>query len=542
MSGSANIAAHLSARAQTHPTQIAYQGRIGRRQFQATYAELDERTNRIAHGLRAIDVTRGTHVALMQPPGPDFFALVFALFRLGTVPILIDPGMGVKGLGKCLAESEPAAFIGTMRAHIARILFRWAKGARIFVRTTGRLGPGLSLTGLERLGSARTGTIMEDVAPHTIAAILFTSGSTGPAKGAVYTYEIFQEQIKVLKSSFNIEPGEIDLCTFPLFALFAPALGMTAVVPDMDASRPAQADPAHLARLIQDYRVTNLFGSPALVKNLAQECLRRQIVFDSVKRVISAGAPVSATIIEETAKMLAPRVQVFTPYGATEALPAAIIGSDEILGETRAKTDQGAGICVGRPAGRIEIAIIPISDGPIAEWTDVTPLSANEIGEIAVRGRVVSPAYFNRADLTALAKIPDRATDTFWHRMGDVGYIDDVGRLWFCGRKSHRVVTPQRTYFTIPCEAIFNMCNKGHLRTALVCAQGRPVICVEWAGRHSAPKLEIERELREAGKRYEHTRAIRDFLFYSQPFPVDVRHNAKINREKLAEWAARQLP
>jgi acyl-CoA synthetase (AMP-forming)/AMP-acid ligase II len=383
---------------------------------------------------------------------------------------------------------------------------------------------------------------MEDVASSDMAAILFTSGSTGPAKGAVYTYEMFQEQIAVLRNSFRIEPGEIDLCTFPLFALFAPALGMTAIVPDMDASRPARADPALLAELIQVYLATNLFGSPALIRNLAKDSARHGRVCSTLKRVISAGAPVSASIIKETTKMIPSDAQIFTPYGATEALPVAIIGSDEILGETRAKTDQGAGICVGRPAGRIEVAIIPIIDGPIEDWAHVAQLPVNEIGEIAVRGPVVSPAYFNRADLTALAKIQDRATDTFWHRMGDVGYLDERGRLWFCGRKSNRVVTRERTYFTIPCEAVFNTCTKGLSRTAIVGVRGRPILCVEVADRQSARWPEVEQELREIGSRYEHTRAIREFLIYPKPFPVDVRHNAKINREKLAEWAARQLP
>ncbi len=376
------------------------------------------------------------------------------------------------------------------------------------------------------------------------AAILFTSGSTGPPKGAVYTHAIFQAQLSALRTIYSIEPGEIDLCTFPLFALFAPALGMTAVVPEMDATRPARVDPAKIFQAIDDFGVTNLFGSPALLRRIALGARAASPPLSTLNRVISAGAPVSAKVIDAMAQLLSAGAQVYTPYGATEALPVASIGSDEILARTRALSDQGMGTCVGRPVEGIDVRIIKIDDRPIATWSDDLMVKDGTIGEIVVSGPVVTREYLDRPEATRLAKIADPQRGTFFHRMGDVGYRDQEGRLWFCGRKSQRVVAAGHTLFTVPCEAIFNA-HPAVARTALVGVNKRgrvrPAICVEplrWSSRKA--RRQLKDELLERGAMFAHTRAIQSILFH-RSFPVDARHNSKIFREKLAAWAARKL-
>ncbi len=388
---------------------------------------------------------------------------------------------------------------------------------------------------------------MASTGAEQTAAILFTSGSTGIPKGAVYTHAIFAAQVEILRQTYEIEPGEIDLPTFPLFALFAPALGMTAVIPDMDFTRPAKVDPRKIIEAIYQFGVTNMFGSPALIDRVGRYGVEHSVRLPSLRRVISAGAPVRAEVVERFTRLLAPGVQVFTPYGATEALPVSSIGSDEILKETRFKTETGAGVCVGRPVHEVKVRITRISDSPVPIWSDDVTVPVGEIGEIVVQGSVVTKEYFNRPDATALAKIAvpgaERA-QSFYHRMGDLGYLDDTGRLWFCGRKSQRVVTPNASLFTLPCEAVFN--THPHVRrTALVGVERKgstlPVLCVE-VEKNSRPfDLEkLKRELLALGASQPHTRGIHDILFHSA-FPVDVRHNAKIFREKLAIWAARKL-
>jgi olefin beta-lactone synthetase len=511
-----------------------------------TFRELDTRSGHLARGLDEIGIRRGVRAVLMVRPSPDFFTLTFALFRVGAVPVLIDPGMGVRNLGKCLAEARPEAFIGIPKAHIARRLLGWARQTIRTTVTTGLrlLGGRHTVAELRRIGEQRGPLPLADTRADESAAILFTSGSTGVAKGVVYTHGIFAAQVEYLKSIYNIEPGEVDLCTFPLFALFAPALGMTAVIPEMDSSRPAKADPRRLIDAMSRFQVTNMFASPAIIDRLGRYGQKHGIKLPTLRRAISAGAPVSANVVERFAAMLAPGVQLFTPYGATESLPVANIGSDEILKQARHLTDQGRGVCVGRPVPGMDVRIIPISDEQMPLFDPATTLPPNQVGEIAVAGPVVTAEYFGRPQATALAKMRDRS-DRLWHRMGDVGYVDDLGRLWFCGRKSHRVETADGTLFTDQVEPIFNRVP-GILRTALVGVKRNgitySVVCFELtADGSSKSAAEIDRDLREAAARFEHTRRIEVFLEYPRDFPVDVRHNSKIFREKLANWVDTEM-
>ena len=545
-----NVAAHLARMAATAPARAAVHvpARGGYRTL--TFAELNADADAIAHGLAAVGVSRGVRAVLMVPPSADFFALTFALFKVAAVPVLIDPGMGVKNLGKCLAEAEPAAFIGVPKAHLARRILRWGRKS---IRTTVNAGRrrffcDTASSRLREAGRAKGPYPSPDVTAGETAAVLFTSGSTGVAKGVVYTHGIFAAQVEMLKATYGIEPGEIDLCTFPLFALFGPALGMTCVIPDMNPTRPARIDPVKAVAQIRQFGVTNLFGSPAVIRRLGDWATSGVPPLATLRRVISAGAPASAAAIERFTTLLPDGVQVFTPYGATESLPVANIGSREILAETRALTEQGKGVCVGRPVAGMTVYVIPISDEPIAAWSESLCAPPGTVGEFVVRGPVVTREYFGRPEATRLAKIPDPATGDVLHRMGDVGYLDEQGRLWFCGRKSHRVETPHGTLFTDMVEPIFNTVVEWVARTALVGVRRggvtHPVLCVEPNGLYlkAGNRASLLARLTAVAAGHEHTARIESFLVYDLlSFPVDVRHNSKIFREKLAVWADKTL-
>ncbi|MSQ70488.1 MAG: peptide synthase [Betaproteobacteria bacterium] len=548
----ANITTHLTDMARRQPTRAAVICAHGRdakgavAYEQLTFDELEQASNRLAHGLSAIGIRRGVRAALMVPPGLDFFALTFALFKVGAVPVLIDPGIGMRNLRGCLAQARPEAFIAIPKAHAARVVLGWARDSIRIAVTAGAkwFWGGHTLRELHERTPAGLPYSAIEPAPDETAAILFTSGSTGAPKGAIYTHEVFGAQINHIRRLYGIEPGETDLATFPLFALFGPALGMTAVVPEMDASRPASADPATIIGAIEQFGITNMFGSPALVNRVGRYGEAHGIRLPTLRRAISAGAPVPAQVLERFTAMLNPGAQVYTPYGATECLPVASIGSDEILKETHRLTDAGAGVCIGRPVEGLTARIIRITDEPIATWNDALLLPDGEIGEIAVKAAHATRGYFDLPSATAMAKIQDPAGGGFYHRMGDVGYVDERGRLWFCGRKAHRVVTAQDTHYTIPCEAVFNSSPRVY-RSALVGVQRHgdtePVLCVELeAAACNDAHEDLRAELRGLGSKHAHTRDIQTILFHPA-FPVDVRHNAKIFRDKLAVWAARQL-
>ncbi|MCK4659584.1 MAG: AMP-binding protein, partial [Phycisphaerae bacterium] len=381
-----NIAAYLPLMAQRVPDQPAVVGTSGRdRNGRACYTklsfrELEARSNRYANGLSSAGIGRGTRVLVMVRPGLGFIGLIFALFKIGAVPILIDPGMGIKRLLECVRHVKPQAFVGIPLAHAVRVLRPSAFGAVKHVVTVGRrwFWGGPTLGGLAERASSEFE--MVPTRADETAAILFTSGSTGPAKGVVYEHGMFDAQVRAIQTCYGIEPGEVDLPAFPLFALFSTAMGMTCVIPDMDPSRPATVEPAKIVEAIQDHAVTNTFGSPAIWNRVAQYCVQRGITLPTLRRVLIAGAPVSYQLIEQMHQVLNPSADVHTPYGATESLPVSSISGREVLDKCRESSRQGAGTCVGRPLPGITLRIIRISDEPIDTWSDDLVLchSSNE--------------------------------------------------------------------------------------------------------------------------------------------------------------------
>lgn len=551
---SSNIAAALPRLAAQYPDRVAMRCPGSRRRdgmasydVSLTYAELEARSNAIAAGLGLRGVAHGSRVVVMVRPSPEFFLLMFALFKAGAVPVLVDPGIDRRALRQCLDEAQPQAFIGIGLAQVARRVLGWAKSARLAVTTARR--PWLSdvtLARVEREGAQALAngdaSPPAATAPDDVAAILFTSGSTGVPKGVVYRHRHFIAQVAMLRDAFGIVPGGVNLPTFPPFALFDPALGVTSIIPDMDPTRPAAADPRKLHDAIDRFGVDQLFGSPALMAVLA----RHGQPLPTLKRVMSAGAPVPADVVATLRELLPGDASFWTPYGATECLPVAMIEGRE-LQATRAATGAGAGTCVGRPSAPNVVRIIAITDAPIADWSDGLCVPAGEVGEITVAGPTATDTYFNRAAQTRAAKIRERVSagddEHIVHRMGDLGYLDAQGRLWFCGRKSHRVETAAGPLYTEQVEPVFNT-HPRVLRTALVgvgvVGAQQAVLCVELApGVPRDEWLAIQQGLRDIAGTHPALAGIERFLQHPG-FPVDIRHNAKIGREKLAVWAAQQ--
>lgn len=600
VSKQANLCRHLAHAAITTPKALAVAVQQSQR-GQLNYREIDfealhQQSDAIAYALNAYGLKSGMKTVLMVTPSIEFFALTFALFKAGIIPILVDPGMGIKNLKQCFVESTPDAFIGIPKAHIARKLFGWGKSSVKKLLTVTEAGSGyiagasadmfasliggLSLTALLKRYPVNKGQAFEMVKLNDddMSAILFTSGSTGTPKGVVYSHKMFEAQITALKEDYGITPGERDLATFPLFSLFGPALGMASIVPDMDASKPITANPDFIFAAIEKYQCTNLFANPALIEVLGQagapdvsatkpladasvkkiakvsvkpsvrEITKAQVKLPSLKRVISAGAPATLPSIERFTQLLSDNVPVLTSYGATESLPLTKISSADLLATSHI-TDNGGGICVGSAVNGVEISIIAINEEVIAAWSDELALPANTIGEIVVKGDMVSHQYYHRDLATAQAKISDG--DSVRHRMGDLGYLDEAGLLWMCGRKAHRVETgtnsKRKTLFSIPCERIFNT-HSAVKRTALVAVtiyqKSVPLLCIELTDEakqdESFDDTVLFSALKGLALAHKQTAAISHFLIH-EDFPVDIRHNAKIFREKLAVWAQDEL-
>lgn len=537
-----------------------------------TFAELDADADALARGLVDRGVKPGVRLALLVKPGIEFVKLVFALLRSGATTVLIDPGMGKRHLVNCLASAEPEGFVAISPAQAVRTILRSRFPRAKFNVTVGRrwFWGGVTYSQLLTAGR-RSASRLPTTKPTDPAAIIFTSGSTGPPKGVLYTHQMFETQVAEIEREYDLHPGGADLACFALFGLFNSALGVTTVFPKMDFSRPASADPRELLDAAQDWQVTQAFASPAVWDKLSWYCKIKGEKIPSLRKIFSCGAPVPAAVLERTLKFAHELAEMHTPYGATESLPVATIAASEVLGETASETARGKGVCVGRKFENVDWKIIRISDEPIANITDAEELPAGEIGELIVHGPQVSPAYVtgDAAKHNALAKIieeragsspsPASAASSppvIWHRMGDVGYFDTEDRFWYCGRKNHRVEMANGTLFTECVEAVFNEhpCVE---RTALIGLGPRkaqmPILIVET----SMPDVQkreyaylsrwaredwdmLKDELLEQAAEDQCISTIRTVLLH-QRFPVDVRHNSKINREQLAEWATKQL-
>lgn len=503
-----------------------------------TFKQLNEEVNRAANAFVEIGIVRDTRTIVMVTMGYDCFVIFFALLKIGAIPIVVDPGMGLDRMVECFQSTNPKAMISIPKAHFLR--FKYAKAFKAvdtFVSTDSFIWK-RSHNYRKIIQGKPTTFESADVAPDDTAAILFTTGSTGPARGAIYTHGGFRAQLDHIQRHLKLSFDEIDLSTYPMFALFYPAMGVTAVIPDMDPTKPAEVDPTKIIEAIENQGITNMFASPALLKRVGEYGVQHNIKLPSLRRVISAGAPVPAKTIEMFASMLNEDAVIHTPYGATEAVPITDIKSPEIIFQTAAMTAKGFGICVGRPINDIEIKIITIDDNPIFTWHDNLEVKTWEIGEIIVRAKHVSPRYYNNRHHDELCKITDG--NTFWHRMGDLGWKDDEDRIWFCGRKSHRVTTAVGDLYSVPCESIFNnhpLVNRSALAGYGPKGNKRPVMCIELRQKlDERDQRKLEHELREMAGSNNITKDILHFMFVDK-FPVDIRHNSKIFREQLCRMA-----
>ncbi len=544
-SNGANVARFLGQRAVSDPDGLAVAAPKDGDFETWTWSALDQASASVAHGLARLGLRPGERACVFVKPGLDWIALIQGLFKLGAIPVLIDPGMGRGGMLAAIERVKPRALIAVPKLLLLRPLFAsHFRSVEITVSSGTRM---LAQASLETWLAEETDDFAAiEREPRDEAAILFTSGSTGPAKGVLYEHGMFQTQVEILRELYLFAPGSADLACFPLFALFGPALGLTSVFPDMDFSRPADCDPERIAQAIERFDVRSSFGSPAIWRRVIPWCEARAQRLDSLERLMIAGAAVEPDLVRRARALISRRGEVFTPYGATEALPVAHIEGVLLAGRLAEASARGAGTCIGRAAPGVEVRLIRIVDEPIDQWGDGLLVPAGDAGEICVRGKNVTREYEFEPEATALAKIPDGVS--FWHRMGDLGRFDDEGLLWFLGRKLHRIETASGTMFPVPLENVFEL-HPAVGRCALVGVGPRggeiPTLVIETSS-GQIPKTARAREVLAT--------AILGFaagvatlepiarVLFKKDFPLDVRHQAKIDRTALKAWAQSESP
>ena len=518
-------------------TKVSFPGWRGTPRYDTLdFGALAARIDAYEHGLMEAGLRAAERVIMLVTPGADFLALSYAVMGRGAVPVFIDPGMGVDAVVACMREAEPSGFIGVPRAHLLRLkageLFRSLR----FSVVAGRFPPcgAMRLCDLRRPSAAPPTPVPRGDADPALVA--FTSGATGRPKGVVFTNRMLSEQLAVFRGQFGFRGGDQDLPLLPVFSLFTAALGVGSIFPPLDPSRPLSLVPSQIIRVMRDLGNQTSFGSPALWSKIGEYCRQTGATLPQLRRVFMAGAPVSQTTID-LVKAACPQAESFTPYGATEALPVTIASADELWQDRPVLAVTGEqGTPVGRAIEGVALRVVqPLTGQPTVPLVDCPD---RVIGEIVVSGDTVSREYLRRPEATATSKIHDG--DRVWHRMGDMGYLDAGGQLYFCGRKAHVVSTPDHTFHSVPVENIFNR-HPQIRRSALIEVAGGPALAVEPASWPLTPQARqtLAAELRAVGASDPVTAAIRRFYFH-QSFPVDARHNAKIFRDRLGAWAATQ--
>lgn len=536
-SGLNNITDYLFSFAKANPDKPALLNPA-----RITFSEFCSLTEKYGRGFLNSGIIKGTKTVVLVSSGIDLFAITYALLRIGAVPIMIDPGMGVKNMAIALSKTSAKAFIGIPKAHLLRILYPKAFSSvdLIFIKGSNLFFKGIDYQKFKELKDHSFEVC--HVHPDDDIAVFFTSGSTGPAKGVIYKHRILEAQIHYLKNHFRYDPDGIDMCTFPLIGMLAISMGLSVVMADMDMTHPARLDPRKLINNIRQFSCTHMFCSPMVLQKLADYCNANNIKLLSLKRVFTASAPVKPLLLKMFRKVIREEAVIHVPFGSTEVLSITDITDLELKKLYLDLKDPAFSFCLGSPLENIDLEIIKITDNPVECWEDAEVLLPGNVGEIVVKGPNVTQQYLSNDHADSISKIKGNEPDLRWHRTGDLGKVDISGRLWYYGRKSQRVVTDNKTFFTIPCEAVFNQHQQVE-RSALVGidlnGQIIPVICIELKeGVKCSEK--IKEELLNLASENEWSEMVTHVLFH-QKFPVDPRHNAKIYREKLALWAKKRI-
>ena len=506
--GAAALWGALVAREEDDTTAVAVAGGAS-----LSFADLAGRVAAIAEGLREAGVASGDRVALLAPEPPDFIAAAYACWVSGAVAVVVDRGLGVHGLARALRSAEPRWLLGTRKTlGVARAL-RWAPGA-----------PRLELGAL--LGREATlSAVVERLAPggDAPAAVVFTSGATGPAKGVLYDQQRMSAQFEAVRACYGIGPADRLVAAFAPFALYGPALGIPVAVPDCDITKPASLRAEALADACAAIGATIVFAAPAALDGVlaSQESLSPggREALGALRLVLSAGAPVPQRILEAFGR-LATGAELHTPYGMTEALSIADIDL-----ATLAAVGPGRGVCVGHPVEGVQVRIEPL------EGKD------GEMGEIVVSAPWQSLGYDGLWAITDRARTVDEQ-GVEWHRTGDVGRLDAAGRLWVEGRIAHVVATADGPVTPVPLEIAAEAATGSRCAVTGVGSAGcaQVVVVVEQEGKAGLAGTDLDTTVRGALA----PQALAAVLTVPA-FPVDRRHNSKIDRTRLGRWAGALL-
>ena len=512
----ANVASLFFDAAERNASTIAFAEAQGNR---VSFAQLRRRVERCAGGLRHLGFSEGTRAVFMLPMSTELYVAVLGCLTAGGVAVFVDPWVSLRRIVALAAAARAKAFFGSPKAHLLRMLSPELRRIPITI-TTGAVARPFARYRLDALDGAAD---VAGVAPDTSALITFTTGSSGIAKGVNRTHAILRAQHEVIREEFPARPDDVDLTTFPVFALSNLAAGITTVIPPVNLRRVADASAVRVLDAIRGAGVTTMAASPPLFDVLASHLRARSAAPPSLRRIVTGGAPVRDDQLRLWREVW-PRTEIVVAYGSSEAEPVANIGVDERLSER----DAGQGYCVGRPVHAVRTQIVPITKGPFTKLAE--PPRTQTVGELLVTGPHVCRDYVGDERAFAENKVRDPA-GVVWHRMGDTGYFDAEGRFWLVGRVHSTI---QRGGVAVHPQIVERAARGDDARIRRVAAVGLPdgilgerlVVVVE----SDSPDVASAVRSRIGDAKLVPLDAL---VVTSRPLPVDPRHNSKIDYHRL---------
>ncbi len=509
-----------------------------------TWRLLARRVDEIAAGLDDLGVRSGDRVSLLVTPGADLTAVLYACVRIGAVVVVADAGLGLGGLTRAVRGARPDWIIGALPGLGAARALGWP-GRRIAtvslpVPARAALRVEHTLVDLARRGARRLAhgaTLPAAPSPDAPAAVLFTSGSTGPAKGVVYTHGQLSAVRDALATQYDIGVGTGLVAGFAPFALLGPALGARSVAPDMDVTAPRTLTATAVAAAVAAADATVVFLSPAALANVVATASELtdadRAALRGVRLFLSAGAPVSAALLTAATELM-PNATAHTPYGMTEGLLMTDVDLDGVRAAGRSADE---GICVGVPAANVRVRVAPLdgSGRPTGALTDEPGVT----GEIVVAAPHVRDRYDRlwRTDRVSRLGVDDPRG----HRTGDVGHLDTAGRLWVEGRLQHVLTTPDGVVTPVGpeqrIEGVDGVGRAGVAGTGPVGTQ-QVVAVVETVPAVRRPGLappQLAAAVRAAAG------VPLAAVLVVPVLPTDIRHNSKVDRSRLSRWAGSVL-
>jgi acyl-CoA synthetase (AMP-forming)/AMP-acid ligase II len=488
-----------------------------------TFRELQAAACGIGEQLRQWGIDSGDSVLILHPASAELYAFLIAVFQIGATGMFLDPSAGRDHVERCLRIHSPKAFFGSRKAQVLRL---WIPALRrVEISLCSRPFPGACRCTLQTKGPERFRIATREASDA--ALITFTSGSTGEPKAALRTHGFLLAQHRVLQTSLQHRPGVYDLTTLPVFVLGNLASGVASVLPDADMRRPGHIQPYKVLKQLQRLPIETMAASPAFVSRLVEGCRGSHIRLDCMQRVYMGGAPVFPEDLR-LAREIFPNAEITAVYGSTEAEPMAEIALSAIGERDFTAMQQGRGLLAGRPVPSLSLRVIrnqwgtPIEPMSAGVFGDLC-LGAGAVGEIVVSGEHVLSSYLNG---TGVAETKFRVAGMVWHRTGDLGRMDEKGRLWLLGRASAAILDERGVLYPFAVECAARQVA-GVRRAAILAIEGRRILAIEADG---AAAMDAARQA--------FPRAQIDEVRRLHSIPMDKRHNAKVEYATLRKMLA----